>query len=413
MPRPYRFQVVERLLIGWLVIEALLFASAHFGWFGLDDKQGWPLLVATGMLGLALLLLLLWLADSLLFRRRFQFSLKAVLLLVLTVAVPCSWLVVQRSNVARERTAARALADAGMIVLYRDNADRMTSEPAHPSGLRDYLRGKIFADAERVGPASLALDPFSASTDPRVQDFSDDDVALLIEGAPNAKRLDLSGTQVTDAGLAHLNRFKHLEDLILDRTQITDAGMAHLEGLTTLQSLHLNQTGVTDAGLSHLRSLTKLRSLLLEDTRVDGSGLRHLEHLKSLEWLVLTNTQLDDAALEHVGRHSSLCSLGLQATRVTDAGVEHLKGLGKLMVMMLRDTEVTDTGIRDLAGLTKLEFLDLGGTLVTGAGTEHLKGLTSLRVLFLPTGVATGAEMKHLQRILPNCSISIDDPEQP
>src|SRR5215469_1671698 len=36
----------------------------------------------------------------------------------------------------------------------------------------------------------------------------------------------------------------------LDHTQVTDAGLAHLQGLTGLQSLGLTNTQVTDAGLA-------------------------------------------------------------------------------------------------------------------------------------------------------------------
>ena len=39
----------------------------------------------------------------------------------------------------------------------------------------------------------------------------------------------------------------------LSRTEVTDAGLAHLQGLTSLQVLYLDSTQVTDAGLAELR----------------------------------------------------------------------------------------------------------------------------------------------------------------
>ena len=42
--------------------------------------------------------------------------------------------------------------------------------------------------------------------------------------------------------------------LDLSRTQVTDAGLKHLAGLTNLQSLHLHNTQVTDAGVAKLRT---------------------------------------------------------------------------------------------------------------------------------------------------------------
>ena len=42
--------------------------------------------------GAALLLMFLWFAAALVFRWRFQFGILSLLLLVVVVAVPCSWL---------------------------------------------------------------------------------------------------------------------------------------------------------------------------------------------------------------------------------------------------------------------------------------------------------------------------------
>ncbi len=65
--------------------------------------------------------------------------------------------------------------------------------------------------------------------------------------------VDLSFTQITDAGLVHLAGLTSPQDLNLYGTQITDAGLVHLEGLTSLQTLHLFNTQITDAGLAKLR----------------------------------------------------------------------------------------------------------------------------------------------------------------
>ena len=62
----------------------------------------------------------------------------------------------------------------------------------------------------------------------------------------------------------------------LSGTQVTDANLAHLGGLTTLKELRLYWTQITDAGLAHLAGLTALERLDLDDTQVSGSGLVHL-----------------------------------------------------------------------------------------------------------------------------------------
>ena len=66
--------------------------------------------------------------------------------------------------------------------------------------------------------------------------------------------LDLDGTSVSDAGLAHLAGLTGLRWLYLYSTSVSDAGLAHLAGLTGLQWLYLSDTGVTDAGVAAFRA---------------------------------------------------------------------------------------------------------------------------------------------------------------
>ena len=77
--------------------------------------------------------------------------------------------------------------------------------------------------------------------------------------------LILSGTQVTDAGLVHLQGLKKLGGLILTDTQITDAGLVHLQRLESLSALRLDETKVTDAGLALFKG--NIEELWLNRTR--------------------------------------------------------------------------------------------------------------------------------------------------
>ena len=60
-----------------------------------QPHKGWTVLIAMAAVGLTMLLMLLWLLAALLFRWRFQYSLRSLLLLVVAVAIPCSWLAVE------------------------------------------------------------------------------------------------------------------------------------------------------------------------------------------------------------------------------------------------------------------------------------------------------------------------------
>ena len=66
-----------------------------------------------------------------------------------------------------------------------------------------------------------------------------------------------------------------LESTVLDlsETQITDAGLKELVGLKNLQTLKLGFTRVTDAGLVTLRALPRLRSLYLWQTDVTAGAV--------------------------------------------------------------------------------------------------------------------------------------------
>jgi hypothetical protein len=103
---------------------------------------------------------------------------------------------------------------------------------------------------------------------------------------------------VTNANLSLLEVFPELRGLNLSGTGISDEGLAHLAGLLNLDDLGLEHTGITDAGLVHLKNLEQLQSLGLEHTEITDDGLRHLARLESLTALFLdSDTKVTDAAI--------------------------------------------------------------------------------------------------------------------
>jgi hypothetical protein len=63
----------------------------------------------------------------------------------------------------------------------------------------------------------------------------------------------------------------YLERLNLSQTQITDAGLANLYGMK-IGTLDVSRTRVTDAGLAKLRGIKSLQWLWLRGTRVTATG---------------------------------------------------------------------------------------------------------------------------------------------
>lgn len=103
--------------------------------------------------------------------------------------------------------------------------------------------------------------------------WSDDDLELLTPLEPVLWRLDLGGSDVTDAGMPLVGRCIQLRTLKLERTGVADAGLSDLRKLVHLESLNLFGTDVTDAGLPAVESLPALRSLYLWDTKVEANAV--------------------------------------------------------------------------------------------------------------------------------------------
>jgi hypothetical protein len=142
--------------------------------------------------------------------------------------------------------------------------------------------------------------------------------------------------------------FMHVVAVDLDGTQVSDAGLEHLNGLTGLHDLSLRDTHVSNAGLVHLKDLTALKRLSLDNTQVSDTGLAHLKGLTALQGLYLINTDVSGAGLEYLTKLTELEYLNLLSTHVSDAGLEHLKGLTGLKYLDLTNTHVSDVGVAEL-----------------------------------------------------------------
>jgi hypothetical protein len=200
--------------------------------------------------------------------RRFQFSLRTLLIVVTLCAILCSWLAVKTERVQREREAAAEIEKLGGKVTW------VFSPPSGSAWLQS-LRSLV----------------------------ENDDVS------GHVIHVYLNGTQATDTDLEHLKRLPRLLLLSLDQTKVTDAGLEHLEGLSELWILRLHSTQITDAGLEHLKGLNQLGSLELGCTRITDAGLQHLEGLTKLTRLDLTNTRVTNEGVEKLQQVLPTCEI--------------------------------------------------------------------------------------------------------
>lgn len=126
--------------------------------------------------------------------------------------------------------------------------------------------------------------------------FGDAELAKLAPLAANLRWLDLTGTRITDQGLAQVAGMPRLARLHLARTAVTDAGLLHLAGLGDLEFLNLYGTPVTDAGLDCLKPLRNLRQLFLWQTGVTSNAARNFAE-QSLDKDQIARWQAEIAAL--------------------------------------------------------------------------------------------------------------------
>ncbi|MHC4398858.1 MAG: leucine-rich repeat domain-containing protein [Planctomycetota bacterium] len=346
------------------------------------------------------------------------------------------WLAVQSHRASQFRQAVGAIRALGGEVA-------IDKQGGGPEWLRSLLGEHFFPRA------GLAWYPSNAG---------DEDLVHL-RCLPGMKTLSLTGTRVTDAGLAEVARLHDLGNLHVRGTAITDVGVAQLLALEQLSILSLDYTVVTDEGLQALARLPRLQELSVVDTNVTKEGasrfaaarsdvsltwralssethrraavallrsgayvdfddhttgeactsvrvvadepadpldFSNLENLDDLRSLAVRD-RLDVAKLEILGRLHGLEYLSFDT--ISDSGLAHLKGLKNLKTLALRGTQITNAGLAHLKNLTNLESLDLNNTQITDAGLEHLRTLANLELLDLSDTRIADAGLEHLKHL--------------
>lgn len=309
----------DRFVIGLLLGVCLLWLSERFQWFSFNHHKGWTVLIAVAAVGAAAIVSLAWWAFGLIFRWRFQISIRSLLALCLVASIVVNWLAAERGRARRQAETVEAL-NMNVWLMYDWEVDAVDAhgvrpatnpQPSEPNWLRTILGVDFFS-------AIVAVDLDGT-------EVTDAGLERLVKGLPQLESLSVADTQITDAGLEPvIEGLPQLESLSVADNQITDAGLKHFGHLAHLTVSNLNNTHVTDAGLSQLEGLTELAGVELENDHVTDVGLRHLISLAKLQ------------------------ILNLNGTRVTDAGLAALEGLTNLDELWLMGTGATNSGIRSL-----------------------------------------------------------------
>jgi len=242
-PTPGRFVLLL------LVVEVLLWLSERVGWPGWH--KGYAVLTCVAAVGVAMLLMFVWFGVALVFRRRFQFSIRSLLVLAVVVALPCSWLAVEMRKAWEQGHAVAAITNL--------------KESEHAPMM---LTGQVNYDYEFDAPGGSLLRPPGPAWLRSL---------LGVDFFAQVDCVILTGDQVTNAELEHLKALNRLRIVWITDAAVTEAGLGHLAGLPQLRALVLNETAVTDSWLEHLAGLSQLDELDLIDTKVTDAGVAKLQ----------------------------------------------------------------------------------------------------------------------------------------
>ena len=218
-------------------------------------------------------------------RRRFRFSLRTLLVLMIVLAIPLGWIAKERRQSAREHETAESIKDAFEVSFYCGPFDSLElREQGKPQGfwpdLAKHLLGERIPWISSIRPELSNIEPLRRLSSLQLVSLSGTQVSDLrpIAELGHLRWLYLDGTQVSE--LSSLAGLSHLMHLDISYTQVSE--LRALGSLTTLERLRIHHTGVTD--LTPLADLTNLRVLELHHTEVrDLTPLFSLNKLKELD----------------------------------------------------------------------------------------------------------------------------------
>ncbi len=210
----------------------------------------------------------------------------------------------------------------------------------------------------------------------------DDSILELAAELPNLKWAALSGTAISNQGMARLCQSQPLERLWLGQTAITDQTLAEIARCQSVTHVSIEGTPTSDTGLAELVQLPKLEFLSLGSPYFTPQGLAALSQARHLKELHLDRLPVNDLVLAALSRLPDLEVLSLRQTAITDYGVQQLSRLKKLRELHLDGTALTDRAFASDFNLPSLETLTLEQTAISDAGLRGLSacaGLSSLR----------------------------------
>ncbi|HEU0004506.1 MAG TPA: hypothetical protein VFS12_00830 [Terriglobia bacterium] len=212
--------------------------------------------------------------------------------------------------------------------------------------------------------------------------LSFDGARAVKDAQGNIIELDLTSTWVTDGDLGKVAQMRHLRKLDLSLTRVTDAGLEQLKGLENIVELNCYYAErLTEDGIAHLRGWEHLEHLSLRGTKVTSQVFEHLAHLTSLRSLDLGFTQIEDEGFEQLASLPRLEKLSIGGNRLSGACLLLLKQLPALVDLDVSGIQRVDSGLWGLplteenlsriGQLQQLRALNLAGATLADRGVDR------------------------------------------
>nr|POE84257.1 f-box/lrr-repeat protein 20 [Quercus suber] len=212
--------------------------------------------------------------------------------------------------------------------------------------------------------------------------------------------VDISGSEVTDSGLALLKDCPNLQTFAFNYTdQLSEHGLKHISGLSNLTSLSFKKCdAITAEGMRAFSNLINLEKLDLERCSGIHGGFFHLKGLLKLKSLNIRCCKcVTDLDLKAISGITSLKELQAFSSNITDVGVSYLKGLHNLTMLNLEGCNITNACLESISALVALAVLNLNRCDLNDDGWEKFSGNKNLKVLSLGFNNITDACLVHLK----------------
>ncbi|WP_144057967.1 hypothetical protein [Novipirellula maiorica] len=126
---------------------------------------------------------------------------------------------------------------------------------------------------------------------------------------PTFAAIDLTRSDVDDESFAFLKPLRDVQDIRVQGRPLTNSSMLIVRRWNGLRSASFHGTEIDDAGVAHLAGCEQLTELSLRSTRLTDRSVETLVSLKQLERLDVTNCRLSRKAIKQLTEALPKCKV--------------------------------------------------------------------------------------------------------